>query len=253
MRKELATPDLVVARIAACQHNLITTARLLSAGINPAGITRRVRSGRLRRIHRGVYAIGLGRLNRVGTFLAACLALGPEAALSHDSAAELERMAPLMSSKPIHVTIPGDGGRAERRGIVVHRSKTLGLADVTRVKGIPVTTISRTQRDLGLGTEPTRSEMERLFLSILRGHHLPPPEVNAKLGPYEPDCLWRAEKLVAVLDSWAWHRSRASFESDRARDRELTLRGYTVIRFTWWELVREPERVAGTVGRLLRR
>ena len=107
-------------------------------------------------------------LTKEGRWMAAVLACGEGAVLSHESAAELWWISPT-SPMWVHVTVPGNGGRRQRKGIVLHRSTTLTPADVTRRKGIPVTTHARTMRDLGFGPEPTRSDLERAFLS-----HLPP-------------------------------------------------------------------------------
>jgi very-short-patch-repair endonuclease len=76
--------------------------------------------------------------------MAAVLALGPQAVLSHRSAVALWN---LRASPVIEVTVPGDGGRRPRDGIAVHRSRTLGASDVTRHRGIPVTTPARTLLD----------------------------------------------------------------------------------------------------------
>jgi very-short-patch-repair endonuclease len=68
---------------------------------------------------------------------------------------------------------------------------------------------------------------------------------------YQADFLWRAERLIVETDSRAFHSHRAAFESDRLRDQRLTFAGFTVVRFTWRQVTREPDRVARTVGRLL--
>jgi very-short-patch-repair endonuclease len=75
--------------------------------------------------------------------------------------------------------------------------------------------------------------------------------VNARVGPYLVDFLWREQRLIVEADSFEHHRERAAFEADRARDAELRLRGFTVVRFTWRQLTREPEWVARTLTRLL--
>jgi very-short-patch-repair endonuclease len=62
------------------------------------------------------------------------------------------------------------------------------------------------------------------------------------------DLLWRAERTIVEMDSWEFHSSRASFERDRARDQELIALGYAVIRVTWRQIVREPERIAARLA-----
>ena len=230
----------MVGRIAANQHGVVTFAQLARAGLSPASIDRRVKAGRLHRLFRGVYAVGHRKLSREGRWMAAVLACGEGAALSHSSAAHLWSLSPT-SPPSAHVTVPGDAGRASRRGIVLHRSTTLTPSDVTRRHNIPVTTEARTKRDMGWSTERTRSDLERKFLALLRSHELPLPEVNARLGPFEVDFLWRNEGLIVELDGFEFHSSRASFEGDRRRDRELQLRGFAVMRFTHRDFDQAPE------------
>ena len=66
------------------------------------------------------------------------------------------------------------------------------------------------------------------------------PEVNARLGPYEVDFLWRPQRLIVELDGFEYHSSREAFEADRRRDRDLQLRGYDVLRFADSELDESP-------------
>jgi very-short-patch-repair endonuclease len=251
MRKKRATPDQLIARIVARQHGVVTSAQLLEAGLSAPGVTRRVAAGRLHRIHRGVYALGNPNLTREGHWRAAVLACGEGAVLSHESAAALWKLSPT-SPAVVHITIPGSNGRRKRRGIVIHRSTTLTPADTTIHRGIPVTTVARTLRDLGYGPERTRSELERLFLRLCRRHGVPKPKVNVRIGPFQVDCLWRAELLVVELDSWRYHSDRRAFQADRARDRELKLRGYEVLRFTDREVSAEPEAVISSLQAHLR-
>jgi very-short-patch-repair endonuclease len=94
----------------------------------------------------------------------------------------------------------------------------------------------------------TRSELEELFLAVVREAGLPEPDLNAKLGPYEVDFPWRTECLVVELDGWTWHSDRKAFEDDRRRDADLVARGYRVIRVTWRQLRDEPLAVAARVA-----
>jgi hypothetical protein len=70
-----------------------------------------------------------------------------------------------------------------------------------------------------------------------------------KLGRWEVDFLWRAEKLVVEADTWIYHRGSVGFETDHARDLDLRQRGYAVLRFTDRQLETEPGRVAADVPR----
>lgn len=97
----------------------------------------------------------------------------------------------------------------------------------------------------------TRSELERRFLTFCRGAQLPPPAVNVIVAGFEVDALWPDRRLVVELDGYAFHRTRAAFERDRARDAALQLAGYRVLRLTARRLGEEPAAVAEAVRRLL--
>jgi len=229
---------------------VVSFEQLLWSGLSSSAISRRVKAGRLHRIHRGVYAVGHTDLSREGRWLAAVLACGEGAVLSHASAAHLWSLSP--TSPPFsEVTVPSRNGRRKRDGIRLRYRIDLTAKDVTRRHNIPVTTKARTKRDMGWGKETTRSNLERHFLRLLRSHKLPLPEVNQRIGPYEVDFLWRKAKLVVELDGYAYHSDRTSFERDRRRDRELQARGYVVLRFTYREVIEEPEVVLRALSPLL--
>jgi predicted transcriptional regulator of viral defense system/very-short-patch-repair endonuclease len=99
--------------------------------------------------------------------------------------------------------------------------------------------------------EPTRSELERLFhrLCLLAG--LLPPQVNVLVEGFEVDAFWPAHRFVVELDSFEFHKTRAAFERDRARDAALSVAGYRVVRITYRQLRDRPEGVAETVRSLL--
>jgi very-short-patch-repair endonuclease len=178
----------------------------------------------------------------------------------------------------IHITLPGDGGRRKRYGITIHRSRSL-IAGVSVLRnGIAVTKPKRTLRDLhravseetyrgavrraldlklisssDLRSEDdlTRSELERLFLALCRRHRLPQPEVNARIGAYEVDFLWRDRRLIVEVDGFRHHGDRSAFESDRARDAHLQRLGFRVLRFTWRQIRGTPAIVARTLRALV--
>jgi very-short-patch-repair endonuclease len=207
--------------------------------------------------------------------MAAVLACGAGAVLSHLSAAHLWR---LLDSRggAIHVSVPGAGGRARRRGVRVHRRRSLDAETVTCRHNIPVTTPAQTIADLkrltspaqlrqairqaevlgrrtGLqATEPTRSELEHLFLRLCEHHRLQMPEVNVRVGPYEVDFLWREQRLIVETDGYRYHRGSQAFENDHQRD--LVLRGakLDVLRITFRQVTKEPDRVAALISRELR-
>ncbi len=89
--------------------------------------------------------------------------------------------------------------------------------------------------------------MERLLLGLVRRRGLPEPEANARLHGYEVDFLWRERRVVVEMDSRAFHSDPLAFTRDRVRSNELQLRGYTVLRFTWSQVTREPELVVARI------
>lgn len=138
-------PDLRVAQKAAAQLGVISTAQLRDCGLNSQAIALRVRAGRLHRVHRGVYAVGHSALTLNGRFLAAVLACGPGAVLSHFSAAALWGFM-RWDDRLIEVTVEGCARRVD--GVVVHRSRSLRSRDVRRREAIRVTSPARTLLDL---------------------------------------------------------------------------------------------------------
>jgi predicted transcriptional regulator of viral defense system len=138
--------DLAIAELAARQHGVVSLGQLQLLGLGKAAVAKRAKVGRLHRIHRGVYAVGHARLTAQGRWMAAVLAFGPNAVLSHRSAAA--HLGLLGSARAIpDVTLPSRTARA-RKGIEVHASGTLTATDVTVVDGIPCTTVARTFVDL---------------------------------------------------------------------------------------------------------
>jgi very-short-patch-repair endonuclease len=99
----------------------------------------------------------------------------------------------------------------------------------------------------------TRSELEARLLTLCRRHRLPKPRVNARVGPFIVDFLWRERRLIVEADGWESHRTRSAFEGDRARDARLKILGYEVLRLTWRQMNSDPMRVAATIRALLSR
>ena len=97
----------------------------------------------------------------------------------------------------------------------------------------------------------TRTELERRFLDFCDEHAIPRPACNVAVEGFTVDALWPQAGLVAELDSWGFHRTRAMFESDRARDAALQVAGYRVLRVTSRGMDRDASGVAHTIRRLL--
>jgi very-short-patch-repair endonuclease len=290
MRHKSAT-DVAIAALANGQHGVVARRQLLALGLSHETIARRSRSGRLHLLHRGVYAVGHRVLTVEGRWMAAVLAGGDGAVLSHASAAAAWDLRPV-GAGAIHITIPGDPGRKPRAGIRLHRSRTLTPDDTTTHRAIPITTPVRTIIDLAstltgrplehaldraeqqrlvdfadLATRPlprslqavlstyhatvTRSELEERVLKLCADHGLPRPEVNTRIEGVEVDFVWRDARLIVEVDGYAYHRSPTTFESDRERDVILSVAGWQVLRFTWAQLTRRPAWVARAVSERL--
>jgi very-short-patch-repair endonuclease len=168
MANKCATADPAIAKIAARQHGVVSAKQLAEAGLGRSTISKRAHDGRLHRVHHGVYAVGHPITHLRGRWMAAVLACGDGAVLSHRSAAALWELLRPMSG-PIDVSVPTTGGRRRRDGIRLHRRPSLqqtkpiqsthlpnegaldGLVPVGLVTirhNIPVTTPARTVTDL---------------------------------------------------------------------------------------------------------
>lgn len=142
-----------MAELAARQHGVVALGQLAALGLGPDGVAHRVGTGRLHRLHAGVYAVGHTNLTQRGRWMAAIVACGEGALLSHRSAAALWDIGAHPDIR-IDVTVPDRSGR--RRGrITIHRPRSLSDEDRTEVDGIPVTTPARTILDLAGVIGPT--------------------------------------------------------------------------------------------------
>jgi very-short-patch-repair endonuclease len=137
--------DAVVAALAARQWGVVTRRQLFETGLSRKSVESRMSSGHLIRLHPGVYAVGHARLRPEGHWLAAVLAVGPGAVLSHRDAAGLHALRPANHAR-IEVTTAADRRSTEK--IEVHRTRVLDADGITTVQGIPVTTVARTLLDL---------------------------------------------------------------------------------------------------------
>ena len=278
--------DLELAAIAAAQRGVVSRAQLLVRGFTNEDVGRLVKAGRLIRVHRGVYAVGHRILTTEGWWMAAVLAGGRGAVLSHGTAAAVWDLG-RATGGVVHITVRGDPGRKRRRGIKVHRSTTLTARDVTLRHGLPVTTPARTIIDLSRTLDgrklehivdladqrglvdftdlraahsaslqavlqnyrpaPTRSELEERFLTLCDEHGIPRPETNTHIEGVLVDFVWRERRLIVEVDGYAYHRAPSRFERDRENDVTLTLKGWRVMRFTWRKVDERPGWVAAAI------
>jgi Transcriptional regulator, AbiEi antitoxin len=277
MREQSSTPEARVAAIAGRQHGVVTHEQLAACGIDKSAVTRRVHAGRLHRLHSGVYAVGHRSLSWRGRWLAAVLAAGDGAVLSHTSAAALwEFLRPIKG--PAHVTVAAAVRRKSRPGLQIHRSRTLSSSHVTGRHGIAVTTPARTIEDIRGAVEPrlfrralrqaelaghrvphlgltkrTRSDLELLFLTLCDDHDLPRPLVNHRVHGRLVDFYFAHHRLAVETDSWEYHRGSVALEDDRGRDLELRAHGIETRRYTGAQLEAAPEAVAADLrGALFR-
>jgi very-short-patch-repair endonuclease len=154
----------------------------------------------------------------------------------------------------------------DRRGVerAVEQAEVLQLFDGRAVEDVLARSAGRRgagvlRAVLGKAGIPTltASELEERFLDVCRTAALPQPAVNAWLilgdDAIKADFLWHKERLIVETDGRATHATRQAFERDRQRDQQLTVAGFRVVRFTWRQVTRQPERVARTVAALLGR
>ncbi len=279
MGSKLDTLDSALTRIAERQHGLVTRAQLGECGLSPNAIALRIKRGQLHRIHRGVYAVGHRALSQHGHWMAAVLACGEGAMLSHTSAAALWGFLKPFRG-PIHITSPSSNGRSRRRGIILHRSRSLAANPslATERLRIPVATPQRTIDDLrdvvppymvrrairqaehlGLRlnqatkseTKRTRSDLELDFLAFCSRHSFPRPEVNVKVGKWEVDFLWPEQRVAVETDFFDYHRGSIPFEDDHQRELDLRRLGYAVRRYTGAQLDNYPAEIVVDLGEVL--
>jgi predicted transcriptional regulator of viral defense system len=127
-------------------HGVVERRQLVGAGIGEKLIDRRVKAGWLRPMHRGVYAVGLTQSDDAPE-MAAVLACGDEATVSHRSAGALWGLLPKRSHDPVEVTVVTRHA-PRRKGIRVHRTAAVRPDEVTKLRRIRVTTPARTLLDL---------------------------------------------------------------------------------------------------------
>lgn len=130
-----------VAELAGRQHGVVARRQLLAVGVTQRSIERALEAGRLHTLHKGVYAVGHRALTPRGNWMAAVLAAGPDAVLSHRAAAALWG---IRDGVAVEVSAPSG---VRRRGIVGHRA-TIPADERTVCDGIPTTTVARTLLDL---------------------------------------------------------------------------------------------------------
>jgi very-short-patch-repair endonuclease len=193
-------------RLAQAQHGVLTRADLLRLGFSDDGIKHRVGSGRLHPISAGVYAVGRPELSTRGRWMAAVLACGTDAVLSHRSAAQLWGIGYEEPGR-IDVTIRRRS-TLERTGTKVRSRPKLPERSVFRRFGIPVTHPVQTLIDLATELKPMRLERAVNQADV---HDLVDPEtLRDSLDAYPG--IPGVKKLRTMLDRHTFRLSDSDLE-----------------------------------------
>jgi very-short-patch-repair endonuclease len=168
-----------IGDLASRQFGVVTRAQLLALGIGRGAIAHRVRCGRLRIVHHGVYLVGHEALPALARELAAVLALGEGAVLSHASAAQVWSLVPVRAaSTSVEVTVVGRKvGR--RPGIRAHRTAALDPRDRRNRGPLPLTAPARTIVDLAASLP--RAELEQAIAQARRQRLASESEIRAAI------------------------------------------------------------------------
>jgi predicted transcriptional regulator of viral defense system len=230
-----------LASIADGQHGVVTRAQLLRAGVTPAEIAHRVRTGALLRQHRGVYRVGHRAPSMEARYLAAVLACGNGAVLSGRAAAHLFG---LLKGRPPRAEVTT---RTERRvpRVVTRRERGAEGRDAIAWCGIPVTTVATTLVDIAAVLDV--DTLARACHEAGARHGTTPAHVDAVLA--RRSNTKGAAKLRRILHGY--HRSPHAWELDRRREREARRRGDEFRRYTRDDVFEDPRTVLAELRPLL--
>jgi very-short-patch-repair endonuclease len=206
-------PGQRIAAIASLQRGLVSRQQLLSAGIGRGAIRRMLDQGRLWPEHQGVYSVGYPSKQPLARETAALLAMGPNAVLSHLSAAAAWGMYPQRpDDAPVEVLVPGPH---VRRGIIAHRTTRLGPHEVRLCQALPVTSPVRTVQDMAATVsmrELERAVDEAVVRRLMRVHQLSDGVARDKGRRGGPI-------LAALLE----HRGNTTITRSQAEERMLDI------------------------------
>jgi len=138
-----------------------------------------------------------------------------------------------------------------RRAVIVTKPYMKRRALATARRQWPGVSWCASAPKTSLTEYPNDEVPERRMIELIRAARLPTPETNVRIDGHEVDLVWRGAKLVAEIDGYAFHSSRNSFERDRSRDALLAGGGWRVVRFTWRQIVDEPEAVIARLAAAL--
>lgn len=285
--------EAALLELASRQHGLVEWTQAVALGFDDKAIGHRVATGRLFRIHPGVYRIAGAPITREQRVLAAALAAGPGSAVSHRSAAHEWGLAEFPDI--IEIVTP----RAQwprLKGVRVHRSTDLVPNHLTLRRGVPTTKPLRTLVDLGQSAPWAVADalelglanrlfsfkavdaaleefsrkgrtgigvlrrivdnralergipdglLEPRFARLVRRAGLPMPDFQVRAAPgIRVDFAYPDLMIAIEVDGFGSRRTPAELDAHNARQNELVLLGWTVLRFSWKQVVRQPESVA---------
>jgi very-short-patch-repair endonuclease len=148
--------DAVIFELARRQHGAVARRQLLLRGVSDHAIELRLRDGRLRRVHHGVYLVGPAG-SPLAMEAAAVLAGGPGTVISHRSAARVQGLLPYPANADVWITT-AIGTCRERPKLVTRTTARLSARDITRHERIPITIPARTILDLAAILDEERLE-----------------------------------------------------------------------------------------------
>ncbi|KXW75831.1 DUF559 domain-containing protein [Mycolicibacterium phlei] len=108
------------------------------------------------------------------------------------------------------------------------------------------------RRLLQVAADGARSAAERLLITLLKEAGITGWVANYPVGGYVVDVAFARQKVAVETDGLAFHTGTDEFHGDRVRQNAITLRGWTVLRFTWLDLTCYPERVIATIRSAIR-
>jgi hypothetical protein len=182
------------------QHGVLSRARAQALGVTAKVIAGHVRANRWQRVHRGVVATFTGPLPRASQLWAAVLRAGPDAVLSHHSAAELAGLIDPPTSDigaPIHVTVPAERRPGQVAGLVIHHSERLN-AKRHPSRTPPQTTVEETVLDLAQAATTVDRAVAWLVRAV--GRRLTTPARLRAALAQRARVRWRRELSATVED-----------------------------------------------------
>jgi len=187
--------DAAVLTLAAAQRGCFARRQVLDGGGHDELIRRRCDAGWWIPAERGVYVLAGLPPDPDRPLWIAWLAVGPDAVVSHECAAERHRLGPVLVGKLVFTTHHSDHHRI--RGVTVHQLRDLLPHHVTQLDGLPTTTIPRTIVDLAAVSG--RPRLSRIVESAVNDKRTTDEAIGLVLGDVARKGKWGMGKLASVL------------------------------------------------------